>query len=60
MDALAGVDEIRVRYVVRCQEVGEREVVVTSDEGVLSWGRTFGIKEMPASVFQKRLEGLLS
>ncbi len=34
--------------------------LVTSDEGVLSWGRTFGIKEMPASVFQKRLEDLLS
>jgi uncharacterized protein len=34
--------------------------LVTSDEGVLSWGRIFGIKEMPASVFQKRLEDLLS
>jgi len=33
--------------------------LVTSDEGVLSWGRTFGIKEMPSSVFQKRLEDLL-
>jgi RNA ligase partner protein len=33
--------------------------LVTSDEGVLLWGRTFGIKEMPASVFQKRLEDLL-
>ncbi len=33
--------------------------LVTSDEGVLSWGRAFGIKEMPSSVFQKRLEGLL-
>lgn len=33
--------------------------LVTSDEGVLSWGRTFGIKEMPTSVFQKRLEDLL-
>lgn len=33
--------------------------LVTSDEGVLSWGRTFGIKEMPASIFQKRLEDLL-
>ena len=33
--------------------------LVTSDEGVLVWGRTFGIKEMPALVFQKRLEGLL-
>lgn len=33
--------------------------LVTSDEGVLSWGRTFGVKEMPASIFRKRLEGLL-
>ena len=33
--------------------------LVTSDEGVLVWGRTFGIKEMPASIFQKRLEDLL-
>lgn len=33
--------------------------LVTSDEGVLSWGRIFGIKEMPASIFRKRLEGLL-
>ncbi|VVA43253.1 RNA ligase partner protein [Candidatus Roizmanbacteria bacterium] len=33
--------------------------LVTSDEGVLSWGRTFGIKEMPASIFRKRLEDLL-
>jgi RNA ligase partner protein len=33
--------------------------LVTSDEGVLTWGRTFGIKEMPSSVFQKRLEDLL-
>jgi len=33
--------------------------LVTSDEGVLVWGRTFGIKEIPSSVFQKRLEDLL-
>ena len=33
--------------------------LVTSDEGVLSWGRIFGIREMPSSVFQKRLEDLL-
>mgnify|MGYP001558806607 CR=1 FL=1 len=33
--------------------------LVTSDEGVLSWGRIFGIKEMPASIFRKRLEDLL-
>ncbi|MCR4312731.1 MAG: RNA ligase partner protein, partial [Candidatus Roizmanbacteria bacterium] len=34
--------------------------LVTSDEGVLSWGRTFGVKEMPASIFLKRLEDLLT
>lgn len=33
--------------------------LITSDEGVLAWGRTFGVKEMPVSVFQKRLEDLL-
>lgn len=33
--------------------------LVTSDEGVLSWGRVFGIRETPASVFRKRLEDLL-
>src|SRR3989344_1175172 len=33
--------------------------LVTRDDGVLSWGRIFGVKEMPASVFQKRLEDLL-
>ncbi len=33
--------------------------LVTSDEGVLFWGRIFGIREMPASIFQKRLEDLL-
>jgi len=33
--------------------------LVTSDEGVLSWGRIFGVREMPSSVFQKRLEDLL-
>jgi len=33
--------------------------LVTSDEGVLTWGRTFGTKEMPSSVFRKRLEDLL-
>lgn len=33
--------------------------LVSSDEGVLSWGRAFGVKEIPASVFQKRLEDLL-
>ncbi len=34
--------------------------LVTTDEGVLNWGRTFGVKEMPASIFRKRLEDLLA
>jgi hypothetical protein len=34
--------------------------LVTTDEGVLVWGRTFGIKEMPSGVFRKRLEDLLA
>lgn len=33
--------------------------LVTADEGVLTWGRIFGVKEMPFSVFAKRLEFLL-
>lgn len=33
--------------------------LVSSDEGVLRWGRTFGVKEMPAALFQKRLWNLL-
>lgn len=33
--------------------------LVTADEGVLFWGRMFGVKEMPFSVFAKRLEFLL-
>jgi len=33
--------------------------LVSTDEGVLHWGRTFGVKEMPASVFVKRLQFLL-
>lgn len=33
--------------------------LVSTDEGVLRWGRAFGVKEMPASVFAKRLQSLL-
>lgn len=33
--------------------------LISTDEGVLNWGRTFGVKEMPSLVFQKRLEALL-
>ena len=33
--------------------------LVSSDEGVIRWGRMFGIKETPAAVWKKQLEGLL-
>ncbi len=33
--------------------------LVSSDEGVLEWGRRFGVKEMPVEVWKKRLEELL-
>ena len=33
--------------------------LVTTDEGVLKWGRIFGVKEMPSLAFRKRLEDLL-
>ncbi|PIQ72108.1 RNA ligase partner protein [Candidatus Roizmanbacteria bacterium CG_4_10_14_0_2_um_filter_36_35] len=33
--------------------------LVSTDEGVLHWGRTLGVKEMPASIFVKRLQSLL-
>lgn len=32
--------------------------LITSDEGVLAWGRLFGVKELPPPSFVKRLEGL--
>lgn len=37
----------------------KRGFLVSTDEGVLSWGRTFGVKEMPSPAFAKRLESLL-
>lgn len=33
--------------------------LVSTDEGVINWGRIFGVKEMPALVFSKHLEFLL-
>jgi len=29
--------------------------LVSSDEGVLKWGRRFGVKETPASIFASKL-----
>lgn len=33
--------------------------IVTTDEGVLNWGRIFGAKEIPSNLFIKRLDELL-
>lgn len=33
--------------------------LVSTDEGVIAWGRSFGIKEMDATVFGKKLSALL-
>ena len=33
--------------------------VVTTDEGVLAWGRAFGVREMEASILGKKLSALL-
>jgi len=33
--------------------------LVTTDEGVIFWGRIFGVKEMPVNLFLKRLQELL-
>lgn len=33
--------------------------LVSTDEGVITWGRTFGVKEMPASVFGARIKPLI-
>ncbi len=34
--------------------------LITSDEGVIYWGRLFGVKEMPASAWKKQLDDLLA
>lgn len=33
--------------------------LVSSDEGVLKWGRIFGVKEVPAQLFRSRLQAYL-
>ncbi len=33
--------------------------LISSDEGVVTWGRTFGVKEMPVPAFGERLRALL-
>ncbi len=34
-------------------------LLVSSDEGVINWGRTFGVKEMPVVVWKQKLESML-
>lgn len=34
--------------------------LVSSDEGVIKWGRLFGVKEMPVSAFGQKMASLLS
>lgn len=33
-------------------------VLVSTDEGLLQWGRVFGVKEMPAAVFGAKMKGV--
>jgi predicted DNA-binding protein (UPF0278 family) len=33
--------------------------IVSTDEGVIKWGRVFGIKEMPAHVFGTKMQAYL-
>jgi RNA ligase partner protein len=44
LDSLADLDIITLAREVE-------GIVVSADEGVLKWGRIFGVREMPASVF---------
>jgi hypothetical protein len=52
LDSLTDLDLIALA-------VEQNAYLVTTDEGVLNWGRVFGVKEMPSSAFRKRLEDLL-
>lgn len=53
LDSLADLD-----LIVLAKE--QDATIVTSDEGVFRWARTFGVKEILAGVWQKQLEGLMS
>lgn len=52
LDSLADLD-----LIVLAKELDA--FLVSTDEGVLRWGRVFGIKESPVGVWKARLEGLL-
>lgn len=51
LDSLADLD-----LIVLTQELGA--FLVSTDEGVLRWGRVFGIKEAPVGVWRSKLEDL--
>jgi len=53
LDSLADLD-----LIVLTKEIDGS--LVSSDEGVIKWGRSFGVKEMPVSVWKKKLDELLS
>lgn len=52
LDSVADLD-----LIVLAKEVDG--ILVTSDEGVLRWGRLFGIKELPAAQLKSRLTTLM-
>lgn len=52
LDSLADLD-----LIVLTKEIDG--VLVSSDEGVIRWGRLFGVKETPVGVWKKQLEDLL-
>lgn len=53
LDSLADLD-----LIVLSKEL--EASLISSDEGVVRWGRLFGVKEMPAAVWKRRLDDLLS
>lgn len=53
LDSLADLD-----LIVLSKEVDGH--LVSTDEGVIFWGRVFGVKEVPASVFGQRVRDWLS
>jgi len=52
LDSLADLDLIVL-------SIEQNGFLVSSDKGVLEWGRVFGVREMPCAAFRKRLEDLL-
>lgn len=52
LDSLADLD-----LIVLARELNA--TLITTDEGIIAWARLFGVKEMPAEVWQRRLDSLL-